>query len=220
MFPFLPILGSVLGGLFASSSANKAANAQTTAAQNDLAFQQEQFDTIQANLAPYLQGGNAANAALMFELGLGPKPQNYAGFSSTPGYDFRMGQGQDAIQASAAAQGGLNSGSTMKALNSFGQDYASSEYGNYLARLGGQQGVGLNAGAMQGQAGQNLAAGASNAFNNIGNAQSAGAIGQSNALNSTVQDMTSIWAYQNALKQPNPAMTAPQSGSGYSYSPF
>lgn len=51
-----------------------------------------------------------------------------------PGYQARLALGQQAIQNSAAAKGGLLSGNTAQALNQFGQDYASNEYGNVYNR--------------------------------------------------------------------------------------
>lgn len=51
-----------------------------------------------------------------------------------PGYQFRLQQGQQAIERSAAARGGLLSGGTAKAQQRYGQDYASNEYGNVYNR--------------------------------------------------------------------------------------
>jgi hypothetical protein len=55
-----------------------------------------------------------------------------------PGYQFRLSQGTDAIDRSAAASGNLFTGGTGKALTQFGQDYASNEYGNVYNRAMGQ----------------------------------------------------------------------------------
>jgi hypothetical protein len=51
-----------------------------------------------------------------------------------PGYQARLQLGTDAIQRSAAASGGLLTGGTAKALDSYGQDYASNEYNNVYNR--------------------------------------------------------------------------------------
>lgn len=70
-------IGAVLGigsALIGASSASKAAKAQTAAANNDIAFQKETRDQIVAKLDPFYQGGTAANAALLSEMGLGPRP--------------------------------------------------------------------------------------------------------------------------------------------------
>ena len=55
-----------------------------------------------------------------------------------PGYQFRLQQGLKALQNSAAASGTLLSGGTGKALQRYGQDYASNEYGNVYNRALGQ----------------------------------------------------------------------------------
>lgn len=51
-----------------------------------------------------------------------------------PGYQFRLAQGQQALQNSAAARGGLLSGGTAKALTDYNQNAASGEYGNVYNR--------------------------------------------------------------------------------------
>jgi len=57
-----------------------------------------------------------------------------------PGYRFRLQQGTDAIQRSAAARGVLNTGGTLKDILGYGSDLASTEYGNaYNRALQGYQ---------------------------------------------------------------------------------
>jgi hypothetical protein len=51
-----------------------------------------------------------------------------------PGYGFRQQQGQQAIENSAMARGGLLSGNTLKASQDYGQNLASQEYGNAYNR--------------------------------------------------------------------------------------
>jgi len=51
-----------------------------------------------------------------------------------PGFQFRLEQGQKALQASAAARGGLLTGGTAKAINDYAQNSASNEYGNVYNR--------------------------------------------------------------------------------------
>jgi hypothetical protein len=113
-----------------------------------------------------------------------------ADFVKDPGYDFRMQEGQKALERSAAARGGLQSGGTMKALAKYGQDYASNEYGNAynrfnadrdrrFGRLSSLAGMGQNAANQMGVAGQNYAnqAGA----NTMGAANASGAAGMASA---------------------------------------
>jgi len=112
-----------------------------------------------------------------------------------PGYKFRLQQGQDAIQRSAAARGGLLNTGTAKDLNDYTQNAASGEYGNVYNRAASEFERRYNifkqgqndlfnrfatlAGIGQTSAGQLSSAGLSSA-NNAGNIllTSAGQIGQ------------------------------------------
>jgi len=51
-----------------------------------------------------------------------------------PGFQFRLQEGQKALENSAAARGGVLGGGTAKALQRYGQDYGSNEYGNVYNR--------------------------------------------------------------------------------------
>jgi hypothetical protein len=68
-----------------------------------------------------------------------------AGFQTDPGYQFRLQQGLDAINAKASAMGGRHGGATLKALMEHGQNFASNEFQNYANRT-----MGLAQGADQG----------------------------------------------------------------------
>ena len=65
-----------------------------------------------------------------------------------PGYQFRIDQGNKAIQSSAAARGTLLTGGTLKALAGYSQGLASNEYGNVFNRAlqTNQQNFGINQG--------------------------------------------------------------------------
>lgn len=119
----------------------------------------------------------------------------YGGFTKTPGYDFRMREGMDALQSSAAARGNLFSGATMRAAQQFGQDYASSEYQSYLDRLAGLASGGAGAATGQaasfGQTGANIA----NALGGIGDARSAGYIARGNAFANGIDNAISAYSY-------------------------
>jgi hypothetical protein len=51
-----------------------------------------------------------------------------------PGYAFRMQQGTDALQRSAAAKGLLRTGGTLKDLLEYGQNFGAQEYANVYNR--------------------------------------------------------------------------------------
>lgn len=90
---------------------------------------------------PQRQAGNAALAQLQAAL-LGG---DMSGFTESPGYQFRLQEGQKAVERAAAAAGGFGSGSNLKDLTRFGQGVASQEYGDYISRLYGLQQVGAQA---------------------------------------------------------------------------
>ncbi len=139
---------------------------------------------------------------------------SYAGFTATPGYQFRVDQGNDSINALAGAQGGLLSGKTLQNLATFNQNIASDEYGSYMGRLSGLVDMGQTSAANTGSASNAFANGASNALGAKGNAQSAGAIGVGNALQGGINNGMSIWGYQQGLQQQQP-QTGPINSSGW-----
>lgn len=65
--------------------------------------------------------------------------------TSDPSYKWRLNQGTEALENSAAARGGLLSGNTGKALQDYGQNAASQEYGAQFQRWMEQLGLGQNA---------------------------------------------------------------------------
>jgi hypothetical protein len=60
-------------------------------------------------------------------------------FEKEPGYQFRMDEGAKQVEGSAAARGGLLSGAALKAMQRYGQDFASNEYGNAYNRFTADQ---------------------------------------------------------------------------------
>ncbi len=125
--------GDSLGG----GDKKKAADAQARAAAEGNATQLHMYNQTRADQEPWRQAGTTALTGMQ-----DPKFQRDFGaadFKKDPGYDFRMKEGTKAIEASAAARGGLNSGANMKALARFGQDTASAEYQNAYNRFNTNQ---------------------------------------------------------------------------------
>jgi hypothetical protein len=101
--------------------------------------------------------GTGASAQLGNMLGLnGPQGQNDAfnNWKNSTGYQFGLDQGMQSVTGNAATQGLLNSGSTAKALNTYGQNYANTQYGNYTGQLQNLVNSGLGAGGLVAGAGQ------------------------------------------------------------------
>lgn len=70
----------------------------------------------------------------------------------TPGYQFRLGQGVNALDRSAAAKGMLHSGNQLYDLENYAQGLASTEYDNQLNRLMTLSGATTGSPAAAGQA--------------------------------------------------------------------
>jgi hypothetical protein len=155
--PISAIAGSsVLGAgasLFGASNAADAqreaaaasAAAQREAADKSIAAQREMFDIGRADLAPYREGGVAAQNQLRSFLGIGgdatapgygkyTKDFGMSDFTTDPGYQFRLDQGLRAINASAAAKGMGMAGANIKGAAEYGQNLASNEYQNAFNR--------------------------------------------------------------------------------------
>lgn len=188
------VIGAITGSNSQAKAAKSAANQQYQASKEATQVQKDMYDQTRKDLSPYAQAGTNALKQLMGGMGSnGQFMQEYSGqdIYSDPSYQFRLQQGQDAIQSSAAAQGGLLSGATLKALQNYGQESASQEYGNAYNRFNADQtnrynrlsnlvGLGQNAAAQQGNAGMQTAqAVASNTMAGA-NAQAAGTIAAGN----------------------------------------
>ena len=144
------LLGGLLGSHAASDAAAKQANAAAQAA--NTARQNQNLSTNyqtgvagqQTNLlSPYATAGQSSigNLSALLQPG-GQLTQGYGQFEAPtgvteqndPGYQFRLSQGLQALQNSAAARGGLLSSGTAKNINDYAQNQASNEYGNVYNR--------------------------------------------------------------------------------------
>jgi len=220
--------GAALGGLTSIVGGNKAAKAQEKAADqsaqvskqisdDQIALQREMFGKSVALQQPAINAGNTARNRLMQLLGLsagGPdngelmRGFSTADFESDPGYQFRMDQGQQALERSAAAHGGLLSGAALKDTARFSQGLASQDYqaafdrfqtnrSNKMNPLLSLAGSAQTASTTAGNAGQQFASEASNslgayganatqAITGAGNARASGYANIGNAINTGV----------------------------------
>ena len=195
------LIGTAIGGVAQASAAKSAARAQRGAAERQVDLAERVYEEQKGMFQPYYQAGTNALGALQYELGMGDQPEGYQGFRATPGYQFRFGEGQRAIDTSAAARGQLFSGNTLRALTQYGQGVGSAEYGNYMNRLSGLTGAGQSAAGQQAAAGGAYGQQAGQAFGAMGNAAAAGAIGGANALTGAINSGIGLWQYQNLLNQ-------------------
>lgn len=107
-------------------------------------------------------------------------------FQSDPGYAFRLSEGQKALERSAAARAGLQSGSALKAAARYGQDMGSQEYMNAFNRYQTERAARLQplqslAGVGQ-TAANTLGAAAGQYGQTAGNLALAGGANQANAM--------------------------------------
>lgn len=112
-----------------------------------------ELDRVLPYLDPYLQSGMSASTMLTNALGLNGADGNTAAtnaFQAGPGYQWQVDQATDAAARKASALGIGASGNTLAALTELGSNLANQEYGSWLDRLTGQQGVGMQATGMLG----------------------------------------------------------------------
>lgn len=182
---------TVIGGAMSSSASRSAANAQQRAADAATAEQARQYDQTRQDQMPWMDAGRNALARL----------QDPNAFTASPGYGFRLQQGQQAVNANAGARGGLFSGNALRALTDYNQNSASAEYGNWWNQQSGLAGLGQNSVNAVGQAGQNAANNTSNILIGAGDARASGIQGQSNAITGTLTGLSALvpGAYNNYL---------------------
>lgn len=119
--------GALLGSAYMSGKAGeKGAKAQERAAQQASATELQMFREGQEATAPWREAGGRSLGTLEERMADGPGE-----YTASPGYRFRMQEGLKQIQS---GRGNVRSGATEKALQRYAQDYATSDYDNFLNR--------------------------------------------------------------------------------------
>jgi len=219
----LSLLASAFMG---SRAATNAAETQAQSAREARQLARDIFNEQKALQEPYRAAGITAQNQLLNLLGLSgntaaaeygkfARPFGMSDFQQDPGYAFRLSEGMKALEASRAAKGGLLSGATGKALQRYGQEMGSQEYGsafnryqteraNRLQPLSGLTTLGQAAAANQGAAAGAFGQTAGNLTTSIGAAQAAGQVGMTNALTGALGQYLNYSANQdlaNALRR-------------------
>lgn len=214
-------VGAIGSAVIGSNAAQSAASTEAGAANNATQLQQNEFNTVQGEYAPQRNLGYGADSLLSQLYGIqnpntapssatggpaagstylapGGAAPNYSGFENSPGYQFSVQQGQNAINRQATASGNLYSANTLAQLSSYNTGAASTEYNNYVQQLMGIAGLG-------GQATAGTAAAATTTGNNesqdalIGGAANAsGVLGSASAINGGLSSLTNP-NYLNSL---------------------
>jgi hypothetical protein len=227
---------SLLGGILGSNASGQAAKEEIQALQKAQASLQQDETQGKQSLAPYLGAGSQATGLLSDMLStpgqglLTPWTQQFtaptaAQAAATPGYQFQLQQGENAIQNSAAARGGLLSGGTLADLNNYAQGTASTNYQNTFSnaltqyqnayqtflnnqnntynRLAGQSAQGLGA------AGQNvnlitgIGGDIASLYGAQGTAAAQGTIGSANAMSGALGGIGNTFSSLGLLSQMN-----------------
>jgi hypothetical protein len=191
-----------IGAATSMSAAGTQASAETNATNSANALQEQEYNQTRDDQAPYRVAGYGALNTITQDQANGTgfaAPWDPSNLASTPGYQFTLDQGNQAIQRSAAAQGGLLSGAAGKAMDQYSTGLASQtynqQYQNYLAgsnqsfnQLASVAGLGQNSLSTTAAAGQNTAnqVGQNTIAGQTGaaNATASGMVGASNSLSS------------------------------------
>jgi hypothetical protein len=207
--------GAIVGSALLGSMASKnAASTQAQASSDATAAQQNALNQqIELNKPFYNTGVNAMNR-LASQADYTPEKFNY---QADPGYGFRFNEGMKALNATAAARGGLISGNALRGATEFGQAAGSQEYQNaynrYLANNAQNlQAYNTNTANQQyltnlGQSSANNQANQIGNFGNAaagniigaGNANASGMVGGANAISSGVGTGLNYYQNQNML---------------------
>jgi hypothetical protein len=170
----MSIVGDIASAVIGAHAAKKAANTQQKFGEEALQLQRDQYNQTREDFAPWRQAGGAAIGQ-----GFAMLQPGYD-YTASPGYQFRLDEGNRAIENSGAAKGLLMSGGTLKDIDRFSQGLAADDYNQSFNRLmsvaaGGQQANTTIAGA-----GANMANQGAGILQGIGNAKASGYVGASN----------------------------------------
>jgi hypothetical protein len=199
----------VLGAGASIYGANKAAEAQTNAANQASALQQQQYQQTRSDLSPYRDIGGVASGQLTSRLSdlTSPIVMDQATLEKTPGYQFNLTQGLKSVQNSAAARGLGTSGAALKGASTFATGLADSTYQNQFNnavtnqtnaynRLKGLVDTGENAAAQTGVLGEKAAYNSGTAIVGAGNAQAAADNKTGTALSSLANNLGGYAQYK------------------------
>ena len=202
---------SLFGSLFGAS---KAASAQEKAAKIAADTQLKMYEQGREDLAPWRSAGGGAvgqMSELMQPGGWADQQYDPAQFAQDPGYQFRLSEGQKALERSSSARGQTLSGGALKSLAGYSQGMASQEYGAAYQRwnqerlqkwnmLTGLSNQGMGAAAQTVNAGANAANNISEAQMGAGNAQAGAYMNMGNAISNTGNSLSQMYMMRNLFQ--------------------
>jgi len=194
---------SIGSGIMQSNAARGAAQTQADAARYAADQERAMYEQSRADLAPFRETGYTAlkdieqmKPFLTAQFG----PEQFAQYLD-PSMAFRQRLGTQATERLANVGGGALSGNTLRALQDYGQNLASTEYGNAFNRfqtergniyntLANIAGMGQNAVNTGVQASQATAGNLGQLAVGGGQAQAAGTIGAANAYGNALSGLS------------------------------
>lgn len=215
----------VLGAGASIYGANKAADAQTAAADKASQIAQDQYQQNRADFTPFRQAGVDALGQLQGRLSdlTSPIVMDQATLEKTPGYQFNLQQGQKAVTNSAAARGLGTSGAALKGAATFATGLADSTYQNQFNnentnrtnafnRLKSLVDTGAGAANNTAASGTSAAITSANAAIGAGNAQAAGANATGGAISNLSNNLGGYAMYKGMYGSGASATSNPYGG--------
>jgi hypothetical protein len=231
-----PVTGTIAavatigGGYMQSRAAKDAASIQARAAADAMDQERAMYQQGREDLAPYREQGYTAlkdiermKPFLTAQFG----PEQFGQYLD-PSMAFRQRLGTQATERLANIGGGAISGNTLRALTDYGQNLASTEYGNAfnrfqtersniystLANIAGMGQGAVNTGVT---AGQNFAAGQTGLITGQAAANAAGTVGSANAYAGALGNLGN-YAMLNSFMRPqgSPSAVTPTGIGNYS----
>jgi hypothetical protein len=213
---------TVASGYTSSKAAKSAAGTQAAAADRAMELEREMFDIGREDLAPYREAGYTA---LQDIAGLRPMltaqfgPDQMAQYLD-PSMEFRRRLGEQTTARALNVGGGAISGNTLRGLEEFGQNLASTEFGNAFNRFQNERtniyntlaniaGMGQNAVNTGVGAGQTFAGQQTGLLTGQAAAQAAGQVGAANAFGGAVQGLGNQYFLSQLMGRPGTAVTPP-----------
>jgi hypothetical protein len=190
------VVGNVIGAKMSGDAAKSAAQTQASAADRATEAQAAALERQIALNKPFYDVGVSATNRLGAQAPFDPNAFNY---QADPGYAFRLKEGMDQMNATAAARGGLISGNALRAGQQYGQQMGSQEYQNAYNRYLGGYNINTANNQFLANLGQSSANNQANAVGNFGAGQAANITGAGNAM--AAGQIGSANAYTNAIGQ-------------------
>lgn len=208
---------SLVSGVLGSSSAKKAAAQQAAAIREAAQIQERMYQQQRADLEPYRNVGYTALGDITQRMPLFTSQFGEDQFSQylDPSVEFRRKLGEQTTARMLNVGSGALSGNTLRGLEEFGQNLASTEYGNAFNRfqtersniyntLANIAGMGQNAVNTGVQAGQQTAGNLGQLAVGQGQVQAAGTVGSANALGGAIQGMGNMYYLNQLMQRPPP----------------